>query len=500
MTMGLGASLLLGACSLPGAGSSEGDEQVLRIGMASDAQSLDPPNFVLAGDFARTGVMYETLLRLTNDGDFVPALATEWEQLSPTEWEFTLREGVTFHDGTELDSTAVKLSLERASTQSQGTGFLGMITEVRTPDPLTAVVVLEREFSSILNNLTVPVAAIISAQALEEKSDDELANEPVGTGQYQFVEWVPDTVITVEAFPDYWGDAATLDEVEFIPVPEASTRYSALQAGDVDVIENPPPDQNSAIEASDEFHAIVEPKARPIFLGFNLETVTDPVVRQAVAHAIDRQAIVDNVLEGVGNAAIEGLAPPQLLPYEESIGFSYDPDEARRLLEGAGTEDLTLTLTLPSARYLKDREIGEVVQQQLADVGITLELDVQEPGTWYQSLLDHETEMYYLGWGMSSGDPADMLLRLFRSDAVNNMSQLKDPEVDSMLDSMATLAVGSDERAQVMHDVQRVVLEDEVAVIPIYHMVNYYAARNGVENFHTTTSELIDLTQTTITQ
>lgn len=492
-------ALLMSACGgLSSDGGSGDGTQVLRIGMASDAQSLDPPNFVLAGDFTRDNLVYEGLVKLTNSGDFEPGLATSWKQVSPTEWDFTLRKGVKFHDGTAFDSEAVKKSLERASTQSQGKGFLGMIKEVQTPDPMTARLILSKPFSSILNNLTVPVASIISPKALAEKDDKQLAKEPEGTGPFKFVSWVPDTKMTFAVNPDYWGPKPKLDKVEFIPIPEASTRFSALQAGDIDVIENPPPDQLSTLKSSSDFYAIIEPKARPIFLGFNLKTVKDPLIRKAVAHAIDRSAIVDDVLEGVGNAANEGLVSPEFLKNDPPIKLDYDPAESKKLLAEAGVARPKLTLTLPSARYLKDKEIGEVVQQQLAQVGIDLKLDVQEPGTWYQSLLDHKTQMYYLGWGMSSGDPGDMLLRVFRSDSVNNMSQFNDPAVDQEIDSLATLEVGSDERNQVMQEVQRQLVEDDAVVIPIYHMVNFFAARKGVKDFHTTTSELIDLSGTTV--
>jgi len=466
--------------------------------MASDAQSLDPPNFVLAGDFTRDNLVYETLVKLTNDGKFQPGLATSWKQTSPTVWDFTLRTGVKFQDGTAFDSAAVKKSLERASTQSQGKGFLSMIKEVQTPDATTARIVLSKPFSSILNNLTVPVASIISPKALDDMTPKQLSQHPVGTGPFEFVSWVPDTKMTFKAFPDYWGAKPKLKTVEFIPIPEDSTRYSALQAGDVDVIENPPPDQLSTLKSSTEFYPIVEPKARPIFLGFNLKTVTNPLIRKAVAHAIDRNAIVKDVLEGVGNAANEGLVSPEFLKNDPPIKLDYNPVEAKKLLKQAGNQHPTLTLTLPSARYLKDQEVGQVVQQQLAQVGIKLKLDVQEAGTWYQSLLDHKTQMYYLGWGMSSGDPGDMLLRVFRSDSVNNMSQLNNPQIDQEIDSLATLPVGSDQRSQVMQKIQRQIVVDDAVVIPLYHMVNFYAARNGVKDFHTTTSELIDLSNTSV--
>ena len=464
--------------------------------MTSDAQSLDPPNFVLVGDFTRDNLLYEGLVRLGKDNKIEPALATQWTEVSPTEWDFTLREGVTFHDGAALDSTAVKKSLERAAKQPQGKGFLSTIKEVQTPDPMTARIVLTRPFSALINNLTVPVAAIISPKALDEKDAKALAKEPVGTGPYKFVSWTPDTKMTFEANREYWGEKATLDRVEFIPIPEASTRYSALQAGDVDVIESPPPDQLEALKSSADLQPITEPKARPIFIGFNLKTVKNPLVRKAVAHAIDRDAIVGGVLEDVGKSAAAGIVPATA--GSTDLSLDYDPAKAKALLKQAGVTNPTLSLTLPTARYLKDKEIGEVLQRQLADVGITLTLDIQEPGTWYQSLMDHNTEMYYLGWALVTGDASDLYQRLFRSDSVTNMSDLQDSALDQKLASLDVLKLGSPERDAAMEEIEARLVADDAVVIPLYFMENFFAASKKVKGFHTTLTELIDLSGTTI--
>src|SRR5690606_35242995 len=203
-----------------------------------------------------------------------------------------------------------------------------------------------RPFSGILNNLTVPAAGIISPKALDEKGD-AIASEPVGTGPYRFVEWVPDTSMTFERYDSYWGEPAALARVTFVPIPEASTRYSALQAGDVDVIENPPPAALDAMKASDAVYPIIEPKGRPVFLGFNLSEVTDVRVRRAVAHAIDKEAIVNSVLEGIGRPATNGLIPPEYLDTDPPANIPYDPDEARRLLAEAGAENVEIRLVLP---------------------------------------------------------------------------------------------------------------------------------------------------------
>jgi len=496
------ASVLLVGCGISSNGEptvQDSENAELTIGMVSDAQSLDPPNFVLAGDFVRTSLVYEGLVSLSSDGEVQPALATSWEQVSDTEWEFQLREGVTFHDGTPFNSEAVRISLERAAEQGQASTFLGMIEKVETPDEYTARIVLSEPNSSILNNLTVPVAGIISPRALETKGED-IQFEAVGTGPYTFVEWEPNTSMVFERNEDYWGAPAALKRVTFVPIPEAGTRYSALQSGEVDVIENPPPSELASIEASEELYSIIEPKARSVFLGFNLEEIPDVEVRRAIAYAIDSEAIVENVLEGVGRPATTSLTPPEYVSGNDPVGLGHDPDKARRLLEEAGVEDLELELVLPTERYLKDQEIAEVIQDQLAEIGVTVRLNVQEPGTWFQSLLDHETQLYWLGWGLSSGDPAEMLRRVFHSEELNNMSQYDNEEVDELLDRLRELEVGSAQRNQVIQQIEQIVVEDDVVVVPVYQMSNFYAARSGVQGVHTTPTELIDLSEVTVAE
>lgn len=440
--------------------------------------------------------LYEGLVALNDDGTIAPALATEWEQLSDTSWQFTLREGVAFHDGDLLDAAAVEASLERASTGSQGQGFLGAVSDVVVVDDHTVTIELQRPFASLLHNLTVPAASIIAPDALTETGGD-IASSPVGTGPYRFVSWNPDTSMLFERFDDYWGEPATLAEVEFIPIPEASTRYAALQAGDVDVIENPPPSELAGIEASDQMEAVIEPRARPIFLGFNLQTVPDVDVRRAIAAAIDKEAIVDGVLEGVGRPATEGLITPELVAGADSVGIEYDPDAARALLIGKDPEDLEISLTLPTERYLRDAQIAEVIASQLSEVGITVSLEVLEPGTWYQTLLDHETEMYWLGWGLATGDPADVFERVFRSGTVNNMSQLADAEVDALVDSLS-VTPDAEERQATFAELQQILLEDQVVVVPVYHSSNFYAVSSSVHGFATTLTEMIDLSAVTV--
>lgn len=494
-------SLTLAGCGLSSGGAEEGapvaaEDATLRVGMASDAQSLDPPNFSLTADFIRLDLMYERLVKLDPDGKPIPGLATSWEQNSDTEWTFTIRDGVKFVDGTDLNAEVVKINLERAIKAPQGKGYLGVIKSVELVGDKQVKLILSKPFSSLLNNLSVPVAGIVSAKAIKENEKNLSAN-PVGSGPFVFKSWNPDERMVLERNEGYWGTKPKLKTVEIVPIPEASTRLAALQSGDVDVIEYPPPSELSLIKESKEINELIEPKAQPVFLGFELKQVPDVKVRRAIAMAIDKEAIVKDVLEGVGSPATTGLIPPTMVtPADDPINIDYDLEGAKKLMAEAGAGDVTLDLVLPGSYYLKDKEVAEVIKSQLKEIGVTANLKIQESGTWFTSLLEHKTQMYWLGWGVAAGDPADMLTRVFRSGAVNNMSGYSG--ADKEIDKLALLPIKTPERESLMNDIQRKFIEEDVVVVPMYYSTNFYATRAEVEGFHTTKSSLWDLSGVTV--
>lgn len=472
-------------------------DETLRIGIGADAQSMDPPNYVLIGDLLRTDLVYDNLVELDADLEIVEGLAKQWEQIDELTWEFTLREGVQFHDGTTLDASAVKVSLERAAKAPRGSGIVGTIEEVEVVDDLTVRVHLSRPTAPLLGNLASGIAAIASPAAIEEYGED-LSQHPVGTGPYRFANWAPNNKMTLERFDEYWGDGFPIGSVEFHVVPEASTRMSALQSGDLDVIEAPPPEQLSVLEGDPSLEAITEPRARVVWFGFNLEEpkVQDPSVRRAIAHAIDKESIVDNMLEGLGTPALNGLFEPEVHDPDPPISIPYDVDEAKGLLAEAGVEDLTLTFTVPEARYFKDAEVAAVLQSQLDEVGIDLKLEVLETGTWFDKLLAFDTEVFWLGWGLQNGDPTQRLRQPFVTDDAFNVHKYSNTQYDEWADELDKLPVGSEERENVLWDMQNALIEEDMVIVPIYHMVNFWASRSELRDFHTTRLELIDIKQT----
>lgn len=498
----LTASLILASCGLGGSeesGTVSDTDITITMATSADAQTLDPPNFGSTADTARIDLIYERLVLLEEDGTISPWLATSWEQTDDTTWVFQLEEGVEFSDGTPFDAEAVKTNLERAAVAPQGSGLLGMIETVDVLGDYEVQLNLSRPYSGILHNLSVAAGGMVSPAAIEG-GDEALINTPVGTGAYLLDSWNPDESMTLIRNEDYWGDLPNVQTLEIVIIPEASTRFSALQAGDVDIIENPPPSEREAIESSSDMNVLLEQKAQPLMIGFELNEVPDVNIRRAIAMGIDKEAIVDDVLEGVGEASLNGLIPPHLLtpPEDDPINIDYDPEAAAAMITEAGAEGMEIDFVLPTDFYLRDGQVGEVIQNQLAQIGVNVNLVAQEGGTWYTTLLDHDTQMYWLGWGITAGDPADTLTRLFRSDAVNNHSAFTG--LDDEIDQLATLEVNTEERDDLMNDIQRVLIEDEVVIIPVYQSVNFYATDASVDGFRTVRSVQWDFSDVTITE
>lgn len=494
----------LAACSGSGSsasGSSTGGTTAaasnftLSIATDAEATTLDPPNFSTTEDIMRINLLYSTLVTHTNNGTIEPSLATSWKEVTPTEYTLTLRHGVKFTDGTALDAAAVKASLLRAAKQPQGEALLGEITSITTSGDYQVTLHLSAPFSGILNNLSTPAAGIVGPKGLANPKS--LATDPDGTGPYELKSWTQNQEMILVRNPGYWGPAPKPAQIDIYPIPEASTRMSALQSGQVDIVEDPPPSDLSMIQSSGTLKAIIEPEAQPVFIGFNLKTVPNVKVREAIAMAIDKSAIVKNILDGVGTPATNGLIAPQMVQLPSTpINIPYNPTEAAKLIAQAGAKGTTLTMVAPANYYLNDTEVEEVIKNELTQIGLNINLEQQEPATWYTTLLDHQDQIYYLGWGNSVGDPADTLTRLFESGEVNNMSGYSGS--DALIKELADLPVGSAERNTVINEIQEALVVQNVVVVPIYQSVNFYAARSDVNGFSIVQSELWNLEDVTI--
>ncbi len=336
--------------------------------------------------------IFEGLTRFTPDGDIVPLLATSWEiSEDGLTYTFRLAEGVTFHDGSAMDAEDVKFSLDRAraedSTNAQKALF-SAIADVTVSDPLTVVVTLSEPNGSLLFNLAWGDAVIVAPESVET-----LKTSPIGTGPYRFGEWIQGDRVDLVRNPNYWGTVPPLTgaTIKFISDPTAA--FAAMMAEDIDAFDNfPAPENVAQFEADPRFQVIVGSTEGETILSTNNDQAPfdNPKVREAIAHAIDRSAIIDGAMFGYGTPIGTHFAPHHPAYVDLTAQSSYDPERARALLAEAGLpEGFETTLHLPPPAYA--RRGGEIVAAQLAAVGIKAEIINVEWAQWLETVFKGKT-------------------------------------------------------------------------------------------------------------
>ena len=387
MFRSLASALALGAGLMATQALAKSD---ITIGMQLEPPHLDPTSAAAqAIDSVVYTNVFEGLTRFMGDGSVVPGLAESWEISDDgTVYTFKLHDGVTFHDGTTMDAEDVKFSLDRAraedSANAQKALFAG-IESVEVIDPLTVQVTLSAPNGNFLFNMAWGDAVIVAPESIEN-----IKTNPVGTGAFTFGNWVQGDSITLNRNPDYWGDQPALESATFKFISDPTAAFAAMMAEDIDVFDNfPAPENLPQFEADPRFQVLVGSTEGETILSTNNKQspFDDILVRQALAHAIDRQAIIDGAMFGYGTPIGTHFAPHNPAYVDLTGQSAHDPEKAKALLAEAGFPDgFETTLHLPPPSYA--RRGGEIVAAQLAEVGIKAEIINVEWAQWLESVFN----------------------------------------------------------------------------------------------------------------
>ena len=359
----------------------------ITVGMQLEPPNLDPTGGAAAAiDEVVYANIFEGLTRYQADGSVAPALAKSW-MISDDGlvYTFSLHDGVTFHDGSAMDAADVKFSLDRArakdSTNAQKRLFTG-IASVDVVDPLTVRITLSNPDGGFITNLAWGDAVIVAPESI-----DDAKTAPVGTGPFTMSRWVQGDRVELARNPDYWGAPVALEKATFKFISDPTAAFAAMMAGDIDAFPNyPAPETLPQFEADSRFSVIVGSTEGETILSTNnkADHLSDVRVRQAIAHAIDRQAIVDGAMFGLGTPIGTHFAPHHPDYVDLTSGSAHDPAKARALLKEAGAENLTLSLKLPPPAYA--RRGGEIIAAQLREVGIGTEIENLEWAQWLEQV------------------------------------------------------------------------------------------------------------------
>ena len=359
----------------------------ITLGMQLEPPNLDPTGGAAAAiDEVVYANIFEGLTRFGPDGAVLPGLASEWSVSEDgLTYTFKLRNGVTFHDGSTMDAEDVVFSLDRAraeeSTNAQKALFKD-IESVTAVDATTVEIKLSAPNGNLPFNMAWGDAVIVAPESI-----DTAATNPIGTGPFTFVEWAKGDHVTIQRNDAYWGDAPALATATFKFISDPNAAFAAMMAGDVDAFPNFPAAETLAqFEADPRFNVIVGSTEGETILSTNNKSgpLADVRVRKAIAHAINRQDIIDGAMNGFGTPIGTHFAPHNPDYVDLTGNSAYDPDMSKALLAEAGIEDLTLRLMLPPPVYA--RRGGEIIAAQLRDVGIKTEISNLEWAQWIEQV------------------------------------------------------------------------------------------------------------------
>lgn len=485
--LGKRALPLLSLCAFLGGFGGQAQSEDIKVLLPSEFSTLDPRE-ILSGD--QTMVMYHIYCRLYTFDDTmspVPELITN-EELSDDglKWTLTLREGAKFHDGTPVNAEAVRYMIMRMREMGGSQQALfASISDIEVVDDTTVVLTTGKPFPALRNSLAHPNAGLLSPTA-DEELGDRYGVEPVSCGPYVFKEWQRGSHITVEKFDDFYRDAGEVDEIVFQFVPDVATRQFMMMRDEADVALRLGPAEAQQVKSAGV--ETLELLGRNIFYALNYaKAPTDDVrVREAINYAVDKNAIIERILQGAGSPSRTVLEA--MLWGSKPIGeFEYDPEKAKALLDEADPETRTLVLLSPDNRYLLDSQVSQAVAGFLNEAGFDVDLKVIGDWAGYLDAIKQlDFNMYMLGWGGSTGDPDQVLQSMFKSPRAGqawNYFGYSNPEMDTLIDD-ASSTLDDDERRAKYADIQEQ-LHADVPWLFMYRGANYTAVSDDVDTIHT---------------
>jgi len=424
----------------------------IRVGYTQDALTLDPANPGTRDTETIIRNMYDGLLTRDAAMRVVPEIADSWRQVDPVTYEFHLRDGVRFHDGTLLTAEDVKFTMERVLGGKIGgqtnprKDLLGPLTRVDIVDSHTVRFVLSKPWP--LLPAMLPFQEIVSEAFVKKVGDDGMVSQEDGTGPFRLKEWSRGDRIVMERVPDYYGGSpavppagpARVDRVIYKIIPDNASRVAALLAGDIDIINGLPVTSIAQVRDNPGTAVMAVNGTRTFFLAINTARppFTDVRVRRALNHAVDRKLIVARLLNGLATP-LNGVLSPDAFGFDAALPeYAYDPARAKSLLAEAGAADLHLTIDVDGA----SKDVAEAIASMMTRSGITAQVRVWETAVivpiWRDAGKRKDHDLFFTSWGNASLDPSDIMMPAVHGGGRGNSAGYANPAVDALLDQAET--------------------------------------------------------------
>ncbi len=482
--------------------------QDLRIGLKTEPSALDPQFHNLGPNNQIAQHLFDPLVAKDAQQLPVPALALSWKTVSDTVWEFKLRPGVKFHDGSPFTAEDVVFTYERAAkvpnSPSPFTLITRQITKLEIVDPLTVRLSTAAPAPLLPLDLSgLPILSHIAAAgaAPEGKTTAELNRGEglVGTGPFKFTDWKRGSELVLARNDDYWGPKSAWAKVTFRPLTNAASRVAALLAGDVDLIEDPPTADLARLRKEPKVGLAEAVSSRVIYIALDQfaepspgipdtkgkNPLKDKRVREALSHAIDRKGIVDKIMEGVGQPAGDLLPAPAFGTSKDTRPDKYDAAAAKKLLAEAGYPNgFSITLGTPNGRYINDLKVAQAVAAMWSRVGVKTEVEAAAPPVFFKNRDEYRYSAYLAGWGSDSGEMSNPLRALAATPSREkgmggtNRGRYSNPAMDAKLEE-AMRTVDDKKREALLQEASRLVMAD-YGLLPLHFELSVWAMRRDL--------------------
>ena len=476
------------------------------IALNSPPTSMDPEFYYAQSNMVVSEHIFEPLIMLDPDSQLIPGLATSWKLINPTTWEFQIRKGVVFHDGSPLTADDVAWSLDRPNTIVNSPGSFNIFTKSIIAKKVMgdSVIQITTRHPYPLLPVDLTNIMIVSKKATSGISSDDFASGKgmIGTGPYKFVDYRRDDRVDLVRNDQYWGAKPTWPKVTLRFIPNDASRMSALLAGDVQAIENvPTPDLASAMK-NPKLSVFSKVSQRTIYLYVDTarspspfvtdkagkplspSPLTNANVRRAISMAINREGIKSRLMENL-SLPTDNMVQPKAFGYNPDLKVvAYDPVAAKELLAKAGYPDgFQVTLDTPNNRYTNDEKIAEVVAQNLTRIGIVTKVESMPMSSYSSRGAKHSFSIGLLGWGtIEASSPLRALLACedpAKGYGTQNWSLYCNKDMTAKLD-LALTTVDDDVRAKLLRDAMAMAINDG-AVIPIHQQFTSWATVKGIQ-------------------
>ena len=478
----------------------------LTIGLGADVTALDPHYHNVTPNNNVASHIFGYLVQRNEKSQLEPGLATEWKTIDPLTWEFKLRRGVKFHDGSDFSAADVVASIERVPTvvnsPSPFTAFTKQIKEMVVVDPYTIRFRTATPYPLMPSDMTQVV--MISKSAARATTDDFNGGKAaIGTGPYKLVRYAKGDRIELARNDAYWGGTTPWEKVTLRILPQDASRVAALLSGDVQAIENVPTTDVAQLRKDKRLTTYRIVADRLIFVHMDSDRdgspfvtdkagkplaknpLKDPRVRKAISKSINRQAVVEKVMEG------EAIPSGQLVA-EFLFGATrnlkvepYDPEGAKKLLKDAGYPDgFGLTIHAPNNRYVNDAKIAQAVAQMLSRVGIETKVVAMPSSTFFTQATDLKFSFMLVGWSTGTGEASSALKALLmtynreKGYGTANRGRYSNPKVDVLTED-ALQTVDDVKREAYLQRATELAIND-TGIVPLHFQVNLWATRDGI--------------------